>query len=109
MAIVRYYLDEHVSRAIEHGLQQRLIDAVRAFSAGNQGADDAAHLAYATELGRVVYTNDTDFLRLHALGNSHAGIVYAPVGISVREAVEGLAVIHQVLSAEEMQNHVGFL
>lgn len=109
MTAVRYYLDDHVSRAIENGLRLCGIDALRSHTAGMAGVADQAHLAFATSTCRVVYTNDADFLRLHSQGIQHAGIVYAPVGIRVREAIDGLALIHQVLSAEEMQNHLEFL
>lgn len=108
MAPVRFYLDDHVSRAIENGLHMRGIDALRAYVAGMGGAKDIDHLMFATAQGRVVYTNDADFLVLHERV-PHAGIVYAKVGIRVRDALEGLALVHAVYSAEEMQNRLEFL
>lgn len=108
MTAVRYYLDDHVSRAVENGLQMRGIDALRSFSAGMSGASDAEHLTFATSQGRTVYTNDEDFTRLHTQ-MEHAGIVYARVGIRVRDVLDGLELIFQVYSAEEMQNRLEYL
>ena len=42
------------------------------------GATDEEHLTFALAEGRVIFTQDDDFLRLAAGGKVHAGIVYAP-------------------------------
>jgi predicted nuclease of predicted toxin-antitoxin system len=109
MTAIGYYLDEHVARAIAHGLAQRGIEAVLACDEGMSGADDLIHLQFATSQQRTVYTNDADFLRHHDAGVPHAGIVYARVGIRIRDALDGLEVVLQVYSAEEMRNRVEFL
>lgn len=54
----------------------------------------------------MVFTQDADFLRLHAEGVPHAGIVYARQGTSVGDVIRGLMLIRQVLTAEEMAGHV---
>ena len=51
----------------------------------------------------------TGFLRLHAAGVEHAGIVYAQQHTPIRTIVAGLMLIHQVLGAGEMQNRLEFL
>jgi len=52
------------------------------------------HLAQARTEGRVLFTQDPDFLRLHAARAAHAGIVYAPQGTSmVADAYAGDAVL----------------
>ncbi len=43
---------------------------------GLRGAEDDAHLAFTLCQGRVVYTNDEDFLVLHDRKTEHAGIAY---------------------------------
>jgi hypothetical protein len=72
-------------------------------------ASDETHLTVAASEGRVIFTQDADFLRLHAQGNTHAGIVYAhqqtPIGMIVR----GLMLIYQVLDPKDMQDHVEFI
>ncbi len=59
--------------------------------------------------GRVILTQDADFLRLHALGVHHAGIVYAHQQTAVGEIIRGLMVIVEVLEPREMIDHVEFI
>lgn len=73
------------------------------------GARDEEHLVMALQAGRVIFTQDDDFLRLAAAGAPHAGIVYARQHTSVREILHGLRLIFEVLSAEEMEGSVEFL
>jgi hypothetical protein len=73
------------------------------------GASDETHLALATSEGRIVFTQDVDFLRLHAAGLDHTGIVYAPQQTPIGDIIRGLVLVHQVLDAEEMRRHVEFL
>ncbi len=73
------------------------------------GEGDEAHLAFALRVGRVLYTQDADFLTLAASGAPHAGIAYLRQGEPVGRAVRGLLVIHRGLSAEEMIGRVEFL
>jgi hypothetical protein len=54
-------------------------------------------------------TQDTDFLRLHAAGVSHGGIVYAPQQTPVPHMLRALMLVHDVLTAEDMIQHVEFL
>jgi hypothetical protein len=57
----------------------------------------------------VIFTQDDDFLRLHSAGASHAGIAYAPQGISVGEIIRGLMLVYLVLDSEAMRGHVEYL
>ncbi len=73
------------------------------------GAFDKEQLAWAVSQGRVVFTQDEDFLRLHAEGVPHKGMVFARQRTPIGDMVRGLMLICQVLDAEEMQDHVEFL
>ena len=106
---VKFYLDEHVHPAIAAGLQRRGVDVLTTKEAGMLSASDVEHLTLAAREGYVIFTQDDDFLRLHASGQAHAGIVYARQRTAVGYIVRGLMLIHQVLSAEEMNNRVEFL
>ncbi len=106
---VKFYTDEHVGRAVVHGLRQRGADVLSVPEAGLLGASDEEHLERARAEGRVVFTQDEDFLRLHAAGVAHAGIAYAPQGTSIGDIIRGLMLIHQLLEAEEMSGHVEYL
>jgi hypothetical protein len=57
----------------------------------------------------VLFTQDDDFLRLHAAGAAHAGIVYAIQAISIGDIIRGLMLIHQFLEAEDMEGRVEYL
>ena len=109
MATIKFYTDEHVARAVVKGLRERGVDVLTAMEADLLGAADDAHLARAHRDGRVVFTYDVDFLRLHAAGVRHAGIVYAPRELPLGDVIRGLMLIVQVLDAKDMIGHVEFL
>lgn len=106
---VTFYMDEHVPRAVAEGLRRRGVDVLRAQEAGLLEADDERHLAFALREGSVIFTQDADFLRLHAAGRPHAGIVYAPQQTPIGIIVRGLMLIYDILSPDDMAGHVEFL
>lgn len=106
---VRFYTDEHVATAVVHGLRQRGVDVLTVSDARLLSATDEDHLARARAEGRVLFTQDPEFLRLHAAGVAHAGIVYAPQGTAIGDIIRGLMLIHQVLESEDMKDHVEYL
>ena len=106
---VKFYTDEHVARAVARGLRQRGADVLTGPEAGLLGASDEEHLERARAEGRVLFTQDDDFLRLHAAGVAHAGIVYATQGTPIGDIIRGLMLVHQVLDAEDMMRHVEYL
>jgi len=77
--------------------------------ANKLGATDEEHLTFALARGRVVFTQDDDFLRLASLGEAHAGIVYAPQNTPIGETIQGLMLIFQVLEAEDMVGNIEYL
>ncbi len=60
---IRFHLDEHISGHIAAGLRRRNIEVTTAAEAALIGATDMAHLEFAASSGRVVVTQDDDFLR----------------------------------------------
>ncbi|MFN8473418.1 MAG: DUF5615 family PIN-like protein [Anaerolineae bacterium] len=106
---IRFYTDEHVAKAVIRGLRQRGIDVLTVPEAQMLGASDEEQVARARAEGRVIFTQDDDFLRLHAAGIEHAGIVYAPQSASVGEVIRGLMLVFQVLDAEDITGQVEFL
>lgn len=106
---LRFYTDEHVSRAVVRGLRHRGADVLTAVEAGMLGASDAEHLERAHSEGRVIFTQDDDFLKMHIAGVTHSGIVYASQQASISEIIRGLMLIYQVLDADDMRGHVEFL
>jgi len=106
---IRFYMDEHVPRAVTAGLRRRGVDVVTTQEAGLHPASDEQHLVFALQEGRVIFTQDADFLRLHAAGVPHGGIVYVRQQTPVSQMLRGLMLIHDVLAPEDMANHVEFL
>ncbi len=106
---IRFYADEHVAKAVVRGLRQRGVDVLTVSEAGTLSVSDEEHVQRARAEGRVIFTQDDDFLRLHAAGADHAGIVYAPQQTSIGDIIRGLMLVYQVLDMEEMLGHVEYL
>lgn len=102
-------MDEHVSRAIVRGLRNRGIDVLTAQEAALLGASDDEHLAFARIEARVLFSQDTDFLRIASTGTHHAGIVYAHQRTPTGQIIRGLVLVHLVLEAEEMVGQIEFI
>ena len=106
---ISLYTDEHIPRAVVEGLRRRGIDVLSTREAEMLGASDKEQLALAVSQDRVIFTQDDDFLRLHAKEVKHCGIVYTRQQTSIGEMLRGLMFICQVLDTDEMRNHVEFL
>ena len=74
--MIRFHLDEHVNPRVAAGLRLRGIDVTTTTEAGLLRTSDEDHIAFAVSQNRVIFTQDADFLRLHAAGISHPGIGY---------------------------------
>jgi predicted nuclease of predicted toxin-antitoxin system len=91
-------------------MRQRGIDVTTASDAKLLGATDAAHLAFATAHQRVLMTHDHDFLLLHAMDSSHAGIAYChQVKYSVGELIRLRVLLQRCNDADDMKGRVEFL
>jgi len=106
---IRFYMDEHVPAAISQGLRRRGVDVLTTQDAGMRSASDDEQLAFALSQGRVVFTQDADFLRLHAAGARHAGIVYAQQGVSIGAVIRKLMLIVEALDLDDMTDHIEFV
>lgn len=102
MSRIRIHLDENVSQAIADGLRRKGIDVTTTPEQGLLGVDDEGQLAFAHSQGRVLFTHDSDFLRLHDAGATHSGIVHAGQDRTVGEIVRGLILIHEVLEPNDL-------
>lgn len=73
-------------------------------------ARDESQLAHAAREGRVLVTQDADFLRIHSQGVQHRGIAYyEPGALTIGQLVKALVLMHAVLAPEDMENQVEFL
>lgn len=107
---IQFHLDEHIDSAIADGLRRRGIDVTTSAEAGLLEAEDDDHLAFARQEKRVIVTHDQDFLRKHQQGVTHAGIVYCHLrSRSVGEILRSLVLIWEILTPQEMEDHVEYL
>ncbi len=107
---IRFHLDENCHRAVAEGLRRRGIDVTTTPEAGLMSAGDEEQIAYGVAQGRVIFTQDRDFLRLHAAGIPHMGIAYCEKDTkSIGEMIQGLVLIWEVLEPDEIQNRVEYL
>lgn len=107
---IAFHLDENIPPAVAGALRHRGINVTTTSDAGLDGAEDREHLAYATDAGRVVVTQDVDFLVLHSEGVDQARIAYWRSRTrSIGDALRRLVLIHAALSPEEMKNRVEYL
>ena len=103
---IRFYLDENLSPEIANQLRLSGIDIIR----GPLGDDDPVHLERATVMGRVVCTEDDDFIKLAAQGKTHAGIIFGEQDRhSIGDWVKYLRFACDVHSAEELINTINYV
>jgi hypothetical protein len=107
---IRFYADQHYPAPVTAGLRRRGIDVLTAQDAGQCGAIVADQLTFATGLGRTLLTFDSDFLALHQSGVSHAGIIWCPATkYPIGGLIQMLVLLHAVLTADDMLDHVEYL
>lgn len=106
---IRFYCDEHVDPAIANALRKRGVDILTATEAAMLGVADEKHIQFAVSEKRAIFTQDTDFLRLHKAEDTHYGIVYAHRSAPIGKIIQGLLLIYQALTEEEIKNHVEYL
>jgi hypothetical protein len=109
----RVLLDVHVPIAVAEALRRRGIDALTAQDAGCALADDESLLQRAADQGRVLATQDADFLeivsRWRREGRESRGVIFARQGIAVGSFLEDLELCLHGLSDEELRNQVVFV
>ena len=108
------YMDVHIPLAISDGLRRRHIDVLTSQEDGTSEYDDEPLLARATELGRLLFTQDEDFLRIAAhwqrSGNHFVGILYAhQQGTSLGRLVEDIELIATCAEPKELVDRVTYL
>ncbi len=96
--------------AIAGALRRAGIDATTTTDANLRTTDDMAQMEYVRQSSRVMVTCDADFLKLAAQNEDHAGIVfYAQQARHIGQVVEWLALMHSVLTPDEMRGQVQFI
>ncbi len=115
MPSARFYIDENLHGPITEGLRRRGVDVLTVQEDGHTGlVPDDLVLDRAGELGRLMVTQDKDFLEIAARRweqqVSFTGIIYMPKDKS-RTAIyiEDLEMIAGAGTFDEYQNRVEYL
>jgi predicted nuclease of predicted toxin-antitoxin system len=112
--MIRLYMDENVHGAITRGLRMRELDVLTAQEDGRDETDDSELLDRSRELGRVMFSQDDDLLKIatarQRTGSEFAGVIYAQQGVvSIRQCIEDLELIAGVCNPMEFLNRVSYL
>jgi predicted nuclease of predicted toxin-antitoxin system len=107
---ISFHLDEHIPSTLADALRSRGIDVTTTAEVDLSGAPDREHLSFALSAGRVLVTQDLDFVRLHAEGLPHAGVTFWRQRTrSIGEVVRRLLLMHALMTPDEMKNRVEYL
>jgi len=104
-------MDEQVQAAITDQLKRRGVDVMTVQDEGREGADDPDVLDRATELSRVLFTRDEDFLVEAASRQRNRrhfpGLIYAHLTrVSLGVCVQDLELLTVALEPYEIENSV---
>ena len=111
---VHLYMDVHVRRAVTAGLRLRGVDVLTTQEGGTGELPDPELLDRATELGRVLFTQDDDLRReakrWQQTGESFAGIIYAhQLDITISQCIADLELIAQASESHEWLHRTIYL
>jgi hypothetical protein len=109
-----YYMDVHVPAAITAGIRRRGVEVLTSQEDATRRAADEELLGRATELGRILVSQDEDLLGIarkwQQTQRSFAGLIFAhQQGASIGQCVEELELIARYMSAEETASQVIYL
>lgn len=112
--MIAYYMDENVHGAITKGLRVHSIDVLRVQEDGYAGRTDPDVLERATDLGRILFSQDDDLLREATLRQrswiSFGGVIYAhQENSSIGQCIEDLTYLAQVGRYEDFIDRVYYL
>jgi predicted nuclease of predicted toxin-antitoxin system len=107
-------MDVHVPRAVMMALRMRGIDVLTAQEDGTAEWDDGPLLKRATQLGRILVSQDEDLLRegtrLQKEDGEFSGIVYAhQLRVTIGQMVEDLEPIARATDLEEWRGRIEYL
>lgn len=108
------YMDVHIPLVITEGLRRKGIDVLTSQEDGTAERDDDALLDRATSLGRLLFTQDQDFLRIASdrqeSGVPFLGILFAhQQGASLGRIIDDIELITSCGEPEDFANQVTYL
>ena len=106
-------LDVHVPISVTDAIRRAGIDAVTAQEANLALLDDDRLLEAARMTGRVLVTQDADFLEIVPRwveeGRACGGVIFARQGTAIGRLIDDLVLCLEVLSSDEIVGRVVFL
>jgi hypothetical protein len=108
---VAFYTDVHVPAAVSRGALARGLNVLTSQEDGTTETPDPELLDRATSLGRVLVTQDKDFLVEGAsrqrAGIFFAGLIFAPqLAVGIGKFIRDLEAINNSLQPEMLRNHI---
>ena len=108
------YMDVHVHRGITLGLRRRGIDVLTSQEDETRTLPDDLLLDRASQLGRILFSQDLDFLHetsnLLSTGKAFAGVVYAhPLRVPIGTCIADLELLAKLCTPEEIADRVIYL
>ncbi|HZT40905.1 MAG TPA: DUF5615 family PIN-like protein [Chthonomonadaceae bacterium] len=112
--MIRLYMDENVQGDIVRGLRERGVEILTVQEDGRASSSDPEVLNRATELGRVLFSRDTDLIaeatRRQRSGEKFTGVIYARQNVlSVGKCIEDLELLALAGLPEDFANQVQYL
>ncbi len=111
---LRLYMDVHVPHVITTEMRLRAVDVMTAQEDSAHELADAELLDRASAAGRVLVTQDIDFLKEAAYRQERSqyflGVIYVPqLHVTIRQAVSDLELIARASKPEEWISRVEYL
>ena len=108
------YADVHVRRAVVVALRVRGVDMLTAQTDGAAELEDSELLDRASSLGRVLFTQDEDFLReairRQRTGQEFAGVIYAhQLRVNIGQCIRDLELLAKIYDPADMANRIEYL
>jgi predicted nuclease of predicted toxin-antitoxin system len=109
-----FYMDVHIPAAVTRGLRLRDVDVLTAQEDAHQQADDSTLLDRASELGRILVSQDDDLLAEAMMRQRHgkpfAGVIYGhQLEVTIGRMVNDLDLISKAGTREDLAGRVEYL
>lgn len=109
-----YLMDQHIPKSITVQLRLRGIDVLTAHEDGSHELEDPELLDRATELGRVLFSQDDDLLaeahHRQKYGIPFGGVIYGhQLRVTIGQCVQDLELLAKTCEPESMKNSVEYL
>jgi len=103
-------MDVHVPAGVSEGLRRKRIDVRTAQEDSAGQISDEELLTRATAIGRVLFTQDSDFLEIAARwqrqGITFDGVLFAPQGTPMGRMIEDAELCLAGMTVDEFQNRL---